>query len=87
MFWVFTPSLHSTLFVLVSVTMVTTPKTLQQTMLTLVNSTELNLSVLPGRFTICKFKDDVDGTTSSCVGATSANKVFYNVSIKIEQNF
>lgn len=45
-------------------------------MLTLVNVTELNLSVFPGQLTICKFKEDADtGITSSYVGATSANKV------------
>lgn len=48
-----------------------------ENMLTLVNITELNLSVFSGRLTICKFRDDVDAgiTTSSCVGATGANKV------------
>ena len=45
-------------------------------MLTLVNITELNLSVFFGRLTICKFHDAADAEiTSSCVGATSANKV------------
>jgi len=47
-----------------------------QIMLTLVDSTELNLSVLPSRFIVCQLKSE-DGNTrvSSCVGATSANKV------------
>ena len=40
-------------------------------MLTLINSSELNLSVLHGRFTVSK----LNGEITSCIGASSTNKV------------
>ena len=45
-------------------------------MLTLVDSTQLNLSILPGRLIVCKLSRDNPETTS-CIGATSANKVLF----------
>ena len=54
-------------------------------MLTLVDSTELNVSVLPGRLVLCKLgSSGEDGSNKllvSCVGATSANKVRYIVKL------
>jgi hypothetical protein len=43
-------------------------------MLTVVDVVELNLSVLANHLIISK----LDGKVASCIGATSANKVFFN---------
>lgn len=49
-------------------------------MLTLVDSTELNVSVLQGRLIVCKLNPN--DPTASCIGATSANKVVLQAVIK-----